>query len=634
MINFTSLRTLAIGASLLAGVAVQAVADDNASAANFTTEPDWHSPLAQISGTVEVIFPDCEFLYFENGFSSSTKATVAAPDGSVTTYAVEYGSKDNSVVFNVSPALTAAGVYTVKFTNSDILDGNTDAKLGNVEFQYTVEGGSEVQLANVKATPDPSQPLESLSGKVLIQYVDHEAIYNAGGAFSPVYATVSTPDGRELKYETKDVWDPENAKEIDITEPLTAAGQYTIRIKGEDILDINTDQPVGDAVVVYTVKGASAAPYTLSPAAGAVTSLKEMTLAFPAAQTVAIANAEGATLTDAKGKATAVEMFKPEWAKGNEITLAPAEEITAAGTYTLAIASGSLTVDGEAFAEPISAVYTIEAGAEGYTAVITPAEGVVEKLEEFTLTFEGAARAAVRSDAAPKDYPYIAKVAADGTMTKLVQCYNSPANKANEVDFYIFNPITTVGEYAVVVPSTFLTVDGEAPATDLVFRYTIAGAELNYTYAFTPADGQTLSKVESFVIAFDGVKSIKRNTNSFSQPRLQRLAEDGTVAESLTMISRDETELSFSMTPYYPVTESGTYRLSIPANYITLTGADGTTAVNEEITATYTVDLASGIATLKTQDGRAAVYTIGGVRLDKGAHGHGLYIVGGKKVVY
>ena len=297
--------------------------------------------------------------------------------------------------------------------------------------------------------------------------------------------------------------------------------------------------------------------------------------------------------------------------------------------------------------EPLGAVaVTYYVGAE-YTVSIDPAEGEVESLESFVVTFDGIEKVKASDDAAPKDYPYYATVAEDGTITKVAQMNANTFAGDNTISLSIRGgAVTESGNYAVVIPTAYYTVDGAEPKEELVFYYTIAAQEVTFycePRLVSPEEDATVGSLDTIEFTFQAVDSnweditegITYKHDSTKAPTLALLSDSWQIVEynNGTVTGTDP---NLAWNSYYGVKTEGTYLFTIPDGYMTATDANGNTAKSDEFQAVIYFDKSTGVNTISVEKvEKDAIYNLNGVKVNQDVNNlpAGLYIVNGKKVV-
>ncbi len=273
------------------------------------------------------------------------------------------------------------------------------------------------------------------------------------------------------------------------------------------------------------------------------------------------------------------------------------------------------------------------------TATTDPAEGKVEKLDIFTVTFENIESIALESWVFYP--PYIATVAEDGALTQSVSA-NMTAVEGQPTKISVAiesGEITEPGKYALVIPRDDLIFNGSTntfiTSKEFVFYYEIAAPEPEYTISVTPAagDGIVPDTLNEFTVTFEGATNIEFNSEA-SQGYVVRVNEDGSTAEELATTATKISEVAYKVTLTTTPTESGIYRLVIPAGAVTVTDTAGVSGPNKEFTVDYNVEV-SGINEITAEEAKTGIYNINGVRIFKDASQlqKGIYIINGKKTI-
>jgi len=339
-----------------------------------------------------------------------------------------------------------------------------------------------------------------------------------------------------------------------------------------------------------------------------VESLQNFTLTF-GGQTVTVNSEVKPTLGDALGEialnddgSVAVTFTSPQTAPGN---------------YTLDIPSGAILYYGSAI-NPLSFTYTIAGGAD---FTIDPAEGEVEALENFTITFhnymvdaDDDASAVLQNTTTNEEVNGSTFVIAGGT--KVYVTLNSE--------------VKTPGTYKLIVTGvkTF-----ESSPVELIFNYTIKG-EPETVYTVAGAFGESVSAGTDDVVfskAWD--PTLEDNDLTKGEDDIFTLTKKGVVLEAGTIYYKVvknhswDTNWGFGGADAdYIVYEAGTYDITFKFNPDALldNGYNLTCEVKES-SATGIVDIANS-----NTEG-AAIYTLQGVRVNKIQKG--LMIINGKKVI-
>lgn len=273
------------------------------------------------------------------------------------------------------------------------------------------------------------------------------------------------------------------------------------------------------------------------------------------------------------------------------------------------------------------------------TAVSDPAEGMVEKLDSFTVTFENIESIALSSYIFYQ--PYIAQVAEDGSRTHFASAtMTTVEGQPTQLSITITNgEITEPGKYALVIPRKDLIFNGSTntfiTAKEFVLHYEIAEPEPQYTVTVTPTaeEGIVLETLSEFTVTFEGVTNVEFNSE-MSQGYVVRLNDEGETAEEFAATAAKISEVAYTLTLTTAPTQSGTYRLVIPAGAVTVTDTAGVSGHNKEFTADYSVET-TGINEITMDSANTVIYNLNGVRLFKEASQlpKGIYIINGKKTI-
>ena len=200
----------------------------------------------------------------------------------------------------------------------------------------------------------------------------------------------------------------------------------------------------------------------ITPAEGEVESLQHFTITF---DDLPVVVNEQAVPTLQKGGGATYEGRMRADEDGKTVLVDFDESYTASGQYYLNLPEGALTVNGQQLL-PLTLRFSISGSVESFydQITITPAEGEVESLQYFTISFP----------------LYVTEIAfgsrATLTNTTTGHTYNT---EMTEVGFnllvYTSQEITEAGDYTLTVPagSVIITALGEE-VHELNFNYTIA----------------------------------------------------------------------------------------------------------------------------------------------------------------
>ena len=338
---------------------------------------------------------------------------------------------------------------------------------------------------------------------------------------------------------------------IDFEEAYTTPGHYFLNIPEESLIVNNqTLLPLSLRFIIPVTPESFYEQITIDPAEGVVESLQSFTLSLPL-MVGEIEYGMKATLTNTTtGESWRSEMYDVRY---NVIMYFP-EEVTAPGNYVLTIPAGAIIIYtlGEQVHE-LNFNYTITGGGpvDPYEVMqVTPAEGNVTSLQNFTITFAGLP-VTVAEDAVPT-LEKGGGATVEGTMRV------GADGKTVIIDFE--EAYTTPGHYFLNIPEESLIVNNQ----------TLLPLSLRFIIPVTP---------ESFYeqITIDPAEGVVESLQSFtlSLPLMVGEIEYGMKA-TLTNTTTGESwrsemyDVRYNVIMYFPeeVTAPGNYVLTIPAGAI------------------------------------------------------------------
>ena len=207
------------------------------------------------------------------------------------------------------------------------------------------------------------------------------------------------------------------------------------------------------------------------------------------------------------------------------------------------------------------------------TATSDPAEGKVEKLDKFTVTFENVESVAIEQYSYYP--PYIASVAEDGTLSqiasaKMTTVEGQPTQLSIEITQEGMTEITADGKYALVIPRKDLIFNGDnkllITAKEFVFHYQIGViADGAFPITISPAAGSTVKELQTIIFEFSAADyPNSMDYDSSKNPMLYNAAGE-VVAEGHMGFADAATYMSLYVQFEAPVTEEGVYTLKVPA---------------------------------------------------------------------
>lgn len=280
--------------------------------------------------------------------------TIEGPAGYEANFTPEK-TAERTLAFDWTPLPTEPGAYTVKITNIGFTTPQPDVEY---EFTYILQKNNTATYEYV-AAPAPGE-ISNFPSTISVTISGFDSVFPRTG-MNPA-ATIECPDGSILNCE---VQSPEytNTVVLNVSRELTKPGFYKVTLNCEALCNENIE-PLKGIIEFEYILGARSIIY--NPMPGITGNIEKLTYTIRNAQNVTISDAPDAiSFTDSKG-ATVDFTAKAE---DNVITITPATPVTEEGVYTVEIKAGSLTIDGEVYVLPISAVYEVSAsGVTGITS--------------------------------------------------------------------------------------------------------------------------------------------------------------------------------------------------------------------------------------------------------------------------
>lgn len=329
----------------------------------------------------------------------------------------------------------------------------------------------------------------------------------------------------------------------------------------------------------YEVIDNTLAPYTeVIPAQGEIAELAEVKIVFEANQVVEWSSDlsydnvpyvqwNGQTvgyITPSSDPAATTGLLTETAA----LILRPVNPFTAKGAYTVVVPATSYTINGNPGSE-IRLDYNIEQSLNPVT--IDPSQNLQVELESFSITFNDATLVEVVENA---PLPRLERETAPGQWENTVGLTFNTAG--NQLGLLLDTYVNTPGDYRLVIPGAFYTLDG-VQGTDLEFTYVIFEGTTNYNVI--PAQGE-VEQLDRIEITFD-------TTDIEWSPELSTASApvvkwNGLDFAHITNLSVEGSSLVLQ--PYAPITEHGDFEVIIPAGSYFRNGVAG-----QEIVLNYTI---------------------------------------------
>lgn len=384
--------------------------------------------------------------------------------------------------------------------------------------------------------------------------VDENAVptLNKGGNMTQNGHMRAGTDGKTVIIEFPDEW----------TDPA----QYFLNLPGGSItVNGNSLLPL---TLRFTIEGTSQEFYdqiTIDPAEGNVDSLQNFSIFFPL-YVAEIAQGSKATLTNLTTKQSYQGQI---YDNAYRVLVYFPEVMDQPGRYRLTIPEGSVVIYtlGEDVQELNFNYYipgdTLPTLYDQIT--IDPAEGRVERLQDFTVTF-----------------PVPVDAVAAGSMATLTNTITGAAletalqHDGDKVMARFATAVTDPGQYTLSIPAGAVTIDALGEEVhQLDFNYVIVGGEMP-PCTINPAEGN-LYMLQYFTVAYgeevmvdETVHPILSNDETGEQYECNLLVIGGNA-----VVYKE-----------YPLSVLGNYTLTIPAHCITLASTGHT---NAEMTFHYTI---------------------------------------------
>ncbi len=520
--------------------------------------------------------------------------------------------------------------------------------------------------AKVTATPADGTRMDALVGTIDFAYDDllEDGLYFDGGEDS-VNAIVADAEGKTVATLAAAYGDVKGHVTVTIPEDeaISARGTYTVTIPQGSVRNASGDDFVGKASVTYyvgkEVRELDPMDYSADPEDGSeLQSISEILISMNnGVEDLALVEETGtASLKNAKGDEVATAAVTLEEQQGKVgmrtvIMVRFAEAVTTPGEYTLTIPEATLMASDldenynlvDIYLGTITLNYVIPSPV--FNVTTDPEDGSeVNALSSVTITFEGATSVVINDQASAADFPYVATVK-DGGLEKVAQWTGFASDNTLTVKSF-GTGVTEAGYYIVVVPPTFFTVDGVTPGEDLAFEYTVVAPKATFFYDFKVKnieEESTVNELSTITFEYSAVdgegnaitEGMTYKHNPVITPRVERVEGTEVVETCAGTITGEDPVLTWSA--YYTVTNDGMYIFTVPAEYMTITNADGTSITNDDDMFMFFFEKKNnGVDSVEIIPvERDAVYNLQGVKMNVEFENlpAGIYVVNGKKVV-
>ncbi len=417
------------------------------------------------------------------------------------------------------------------------------------------------------AVVDPYEAMEITPAEGEVTSLQHFTITFAGlpVVVNPDAVPTLVKGGGATHEGTMRVADDGTTVLVDFDVCCTASGHYFLNLP-ENSLTVN-GQRLLPLTLRFNINGTIDSFYeqiTVDPVEGEVESLQNFTVSFPE-YVGEIAYGSMATLTNTTtGKAYRAEMYDVNF---NVLIYFP-DEVTESGEYVLTIPDGAVIIYtmGEEVHE-LNFHYTLVGKEPSFYDQITvdPEEGIVESLQNFTITLPAAVDEVVAGSMATLT----------NTMTGST-CQAGLSADGNTILVCFPDEVTEIGRYSLSIPAGSFIVNalGEE-VNELVFNYTILGGEMP-DFTINPPEGE-LYILQNFTIAYGQPVVVDEDVHPV-------LLND----ETGEVFSCNMLEIGGNAFIYkeYPLSVVGDYTLVVPAGCIII---DDLAQANPEMVFHYTV---------------------------------------------
>ena len=375
---------------------------------------------------------------------------------------------------------------------------------------------------------------------------------------------------------------------LDLNTAIVTPGSYTVVIPQGQITYVQHQNPTAEEVnpefrLHYTIVGSQpvAAPATVDPAEGVVESLSVINVTFTEAETVELNDESGVypRIYKVTADGDVFECNGEFSVSGNVFTFTVYTDeetgelmaITEEGKYAFLIPAGLIKVDG-VFTTEYRFEYQI--GEAAALTITDPVPGsVVERLDKFTVVAPGAAtleenetRAKIQIASGEESICIVSVVSTEG----------------NTIVLQAASPVTTSGEYSLIIPKGYFLIDGVMTEEEYTFDYTVENNDVPFVLPTVDPEEGVVEEFTQFVLTWENAAAVTTDDSLMMGTSGIAMydAMDNKVSDFIGMPVGDNA-IMLNFMGAAPA-EAGEYRLVVPAGLITVDGA-----VNEEMTFVY-----------------------------------------------
>ena len=532
----------------------------------------------------------------------------------------------NVLTLTLAEEITEAGTYYIVIDTDDGKHADeTTVLLYNWDASTTTNGGwteSEMQqdyvavfvigiVAYNDITLTSADPEDEASVAVLSEILiaaDESVYLNPSLSDYGITLTLGS-----TTYTPSSVYNARGSIGIEFDEAITDAGQYTLNIPAGVVCDLDTYSAIlggselgeqhfnAEASFTYTVTGPYE-DYTITPSVGTYNALSEFTLSNSTGTIVFNWWGYNPYILDSEGTKTYIK--GDDYLTQNEdgsITLTLADEIVAAGTYTLVIPSYCISVgndgtEGQADSDYETVTYDITYNyvVDGTLNVtFDPEDGsTVQGLDEITVTFNDMETVTCEGTMIGVNETYY-YIYTDETLENKVFQSNGNANyavattsstDANTLVLTLAEDITEEGTYYIVITgSNTILNGGDLELTeDIVASFTIYDPYKLYLDIEVEASDPTAGDVEYvessilFHVVSDIAVYIVNDANYDASGIIVYDADGNAVTYGTALTMEEGIANYFTVELADVITENGDYTIVLPEAIVGDEDADRT----------------------------------------------------------
>lgn len=597
--------------SLTLALALPAVASGQSKAADFTPfDNPAEIKMTPAQGVVTslheftVSVPSAQMLDFTP--SEDVTLTNQANGELVCNATFDYGDGMTDLTLTLDQEVTEPGTYVLTIPAGAIYNdgGSSSEDYPETKWLYIIEGG-ETPTPQGPFENDPIYTINPAQGTVtnltelVLSLNTTEQVWPADAPEGFITDAVTGAKVSDISY---DYGDTDQEVAILVDTPITTAGSYILNIPEGDIYYYDADAM--DMVYfpackwLYTVKpGEDPNPdpeepkpfvnpdgYVMHPDQGEVGTLQTFYLEVPDCY-VDLGTGDKSTLVNyatgevvGSGKFDFIDPGEQGYDDNSTVKLVLEKKIAEPGTYVLTVAPASINVDYTYDNPELKYLYTVTGKEDPvipdpepeFPAIdnpgisIDPAQGVVESLAMFTVTFFDEDMIFIDG------YMPEVDLKDEATGDIVTSGFMEEGNNSNEVAIWLDEEVTADGTYLLVIPGGYISSMDEEYVDDINFRYRIGAApekpEIfdNPGFTMDPAQG-VVPSMRQFVIAYSEAGYLDYDSELVKDIALT----DQKTGEKICGVTVDEnpeddTYTSLIITLDQTVTAAGTYVLDIP----------------------------------------------------------------------